>query len=172
MKHVLPALLVSANVIAAPCVNSPAITTCRDGEIDSLTRTGLVDLKDIKVKGLTKVSGTLIAKNCGLAAIEVHGMSTIKTSKISDDSYFYGMLQANNSKFEGSLIINSKNAEIASSYTRSIRINSSNTATINLKNSQINGDITFVGSEGIVLCNEGCHISGKINHGILKTTGE
>lgn len=160
-------LMMFSYKLLASCTEYPGMTSCKNETINSISKVGLVKMVSTNINGLLKIQGKLDAEDCNFSGIEVHGISNIKNSKIASTSNFYGMLSAVESSFNATLNIHGNNSLIENSASKDINIHSTDKATIKISGSQINGDISFIGNSGIVICNA-CHITGKIKNGTLK----
>ncbi len=131
--------------------------------------TGNADLTGTTMTGKLTVLGGLTATRAKLDSIDVTGNVTLTDSTLGS-AKITGQLVASGTTFKDIEIIGD-NIELSHSTTGNIVINSSrgnSSPTLTLsKKCTVNGDITFNGSQGVVLGND-AKITGKIIGGKIK----
>jgi hypothetical protein len=176
MRNLLISMCVlGSSYVFANCDYGPAGVTCNHDNLDNLSSSGVVILKETTIGKAVNVSGLLDAYATNLYQVDVRGKAKIVASKVDGEFTIKGFLDAEDSNFIGPVLINANEAVF-----RNSRINNSITISSNAPEPQlllhgstlVKGDINFSSGDGEVHLDPGAKIIGKVIGGVVKNNGE
>lgn len=163
MRHfILLGLLSFASMNAmAKCTEAFANTTMGRVTLSCLKITGAAHLKGTTIQDTFDVLGELTASESHFNQLNAIGKTTLTRVSIAGDANIVGSLQASDTSFGGELKLAAVSATFTHANLNNLKVTSTKPATIELNESTVNGDITFVKGNGVVKNNRST-IKGKI----------
>lgn len=160
-------LLITANLwsIGAPVVNFA------NQNFAQIEGSGRVNIYNASVSGFTNVDGNIRIEHSTLAELTSSGPIKIENSTINGLATITGILLAKNSNFNDTLTIMAPYSYLENCVAENVIVRRSfplkqQTLYI-LKNSQINGLITFDGVKGVVVVDKRSAIHGEVMNGVI-----
>lgn len=156
---------------ADTCKSEPGNITCSNGEVNSLTGNGMVNVNGTTILGDTDINGMLNATDGSFNKLNVNGTASLIQCTINDIAQIKGTLTASSSKFENTLSIYSNMTRFINSkvnYNLTINHTDNKEQIVYLDNhSEVNGDVTFEDKNGKVIVRGGSKVTGNIYGGKL-----
>ena len=145
------------------CHTYPGMMRCGAGQVEKIAFVGQVNLMNTIVQNDTDVKGMLSANQASFNEVLVHGKADLLNTKVKGLFHIDGYLSANNSVFH-TILANTNKMKLFSSVVDSIQIQStSQSSELHLHGqTQVNGNIEFLGYPGKVYRSSGVTLNGRV----------
>lgn len=151
------------NSYAGQCIESAGKVSYGNEIIPCLKVAGKATLNGTTVQGLTRISGSVFAKNANLNQLNVSGKADLTGTMINGTGEISGLLTTFKSQVLGDLTISSNTVELESTTTKNITINPGGLEQVlYLTNSIVEGNVIFTSGNGVVYLRGASQVTGKI----------
>jgi len=185
---ILTLLMMHGTTFANQTIMQFGSATMSNASIHKLHHSGSLTLDKVKVADSTLVNGSLTAKNSEFHELTVNGSCSLDKSELLSPVSISGSLLLTNVKANGVITVFGALAASHTVFTKPITVKSTKTdfvdsklesitigevsghqtQSVNLTNSSVNGDITFVLGKGIVKMDQASSIKGKVHGGTIE----
>lgn len=151
-------LLAQATTVYGPCAFGSVVLT-------NLTCYGPATLNGTVIRNALTVDGPLDAENVSFKTMNVKGVAHINDSRVSGNVTIYGPLFSNNSRFSGDVYSYTNFMQLVHTLIDgNLTIRSTwQTPTLQMFDaSYVKKNVTFSGSTGAIVFNNGSGIKGKV----------
>lgn len=149
----------------AACMQQFGTMVCGAGTTQEIDASGIVSLQGTEVLGRTRVRGNLLAEEAKLQQLSVQGNASLLHCDINGVSEIEGAFRSRSCHFSQPIHVSGNQVWLAGTELPglTVRVGASGISTVVLKEqSQVRGDIHFVGGEGRVVLSQGSQVGGKI----------
>lgn len=184
-------LLATALPIAAKDNNATAMqfgnSELNDTQFKNLHHSGNLEMNKVKVQGSLIVNGRLEAKNSTFNDMTINGNTELKDVSVNGPVNINGQMEVKDSKFSKEVMINGHIAAESSQFKKQITVASSNIEfkkcelqnvhiqksggdkqKLELRATQVKGNIEFESNDGTVIMDKKSNITGKVIGGTVK----